>query len=304
MIVFDGRQFAQKKEVALAQKVAEFSGPKPSIACILFTEDEGGVIYTREKKEVASRVGMQYEVFEHSITEPLRQLVDQITNLAQNPKYTGIIIQKPMRKTWETFITQPTLHTPQSTFNNWWHHLTSTIPLHKDIDGLHPETLASIQNHTWQEKKLVLPATCRAVISIIEHINQELSLDLSTKSTVILGRSELLGLPLYYELLQSFSQLQLFGKKELDQQLNQPEKLRQFGTIITSTGIANLVKGEYLSQDTIIIDIGYPKADAEFETVKDIASFLTPVPNGVGPVTVISLLENALDLCYNHSSIS
>lgn len=301
MIIFNGKQFAAQKELQLLKRInsVRSSNTKiPSVGCLVFFEDQGGLVYSQEKKTVAHRLGIEYEIVQASLSQSLEQVQKIVTEFAENEQITGIIIQKPWRKNWEVFHEHET--NPFEAFQTWWHALTSIIPQEKDIDGLHPDTLQSIKAGIWQEKNLVLPATCRAVLSILKEAQTSLSLILAEQKTLIVGRSELLGTPLFYELTnQGWKDVQLTGQKEFQKLLNSEAKLKEFKTIITSTGISNLINGDMIQPDSVIIDAGFPQGDVDFASVSPHAAFITPVPNGVGPVTVISLLENVVELCYN-----
>jgi methylenetetrahydrofolate dehydrogenase (NADP+)/methenyltetrahydrofolate cyclohydrolase len=299
MIVFNGKEFALEKERALQSRLEGFpSDSRPAIGCIVFFEDQGGIVYSQEKKLVAERLGIEYSIVQTSMSEPLEQLQKLVLSFAKDPQITGIIIQKPWRKTWEAFHMEET-HDFES-FQVWWHALTSLIPLSKDIDGLHPDTLQRIKEGTLVKESGVLPATCRAVLSILDNVHTQTSMDLTQEPVLIIGRSELLGLPLYFELKnRGWHHLELVGQLELRQLISQPEKLTRFKTIITSTGVQNLVNSAMIAEGCILIDAGFPQGDIDFDSVLPKSAFITPVPNGVGPVTVISLLENAVELWYN-----
>jgi methylenetetrahydrofolate dehydrogenase (NADP+)/methenyltetrahydrofolate cyclohydrolase len=303
MIIFDGKQFASQKEEQLTQRVRDLSGKTdkhPKVGCLVFFEDQGGLVYSQEKKMVAQRLGIEYVIVQTSLSESLENLQNLVKKFAEDVSITGIIIQKPWRKTWQSF------HEPLADmdgFTSWWHSLTSLIPIQKDIDGLHPETLQSIKVNTWRNEGKVLPATCRAVISILESVSQQLNTSFIQKNTLIVGKSELLGIPLTNELRNmGWEHVQLVGQKDLKKLLETPQKLHDFDVIVSSTGVHNLITGEMVKNDVVLIDVGFPQGDIDFHSIQDKASFITPVPNGVGPVTVISLLENTIDLCYNSRS--
>jgi methylenetetrahydrofolate dehydrogenase (NADP+)/methenyltetrahydrofolate cyclohydrolase len=302
MITFNGKQFAAEKEVQLQPKVVALKekGIQPHVGCLVFFEDEGGLVYSQEKKHVAKRLGIEYGIVQTSLSQDLESTQKIVQNFAESPDITGIIIQKPWRKNWEVFF--PDEPHPTQAFQTWWHALTRLIPLQKDIDGLNPDTLQSIKVGNWRGKKLVLPATCRAVLTILELVQKELPRNLENQKTLIVGRSELLGSPLYFELKnRKWKSVQLVGQNEFQKLANSDTKLTEFSTIISSTGVDNLITGEMVRPDCVIIDAGFPQGDVDFDSVSPKASFITPVPNGVGPVTVISLLENVVELCYNFS---
>ncbi len=305
MLIFDGKQFAAQKEAQLLARIHQLKstvpGITPHVGCLVFTEDQGGLVYSQEKQTVAARLGIVYDIVQTSLTKPIEELIKLVQSFANDPQITGIIIQKPWRANWQ----KAQLHSADSfeDFQTWWHTLTSEIPLNKDIDGLHPETLEAVKTGTWQQQKLVLPATCRAVLSILKSVQQHTPQQLDQEPAIIVGRSELLGTPLFFELQHlGWPKVQLAGQKELGTLLNSPQQLREFTTIISSTGIHNLITESMIRSGSIIIDAGFPQGDVDFEHIASAATFITPVPNGVGPVTVICLLENVIELCYNSAS--
>lgn len=317
MIIFDGNQFAAEKEQHIAARINQLiSQPihtvtnKPHVAAVLFQEDAGSVLYTQKKSEAAARCGIGYSKHVFSFSDPLEKVVATIQKLNNDPEVTGIIIQKPWRKTWEQ-STNPLTTSQQMNYATWWHTLTSSLDEYKDVDGLHPNTLAAIKNNTWREDHRVLPATCKAVLSILDvaftHnlVIEKRATDnrpLTNLPTAIIGKSDLLGYPLLYELHnRGNTQAQLFGRKELQQRIDEDQGLKDFKVIVSATGQEKLITDQLISTNCILIDVGEPQPDMEFESVKTKAAFLTPVPGGVGPVTITCLLENALELWY-HSS--
>lgn len=303
MIIFDGKSFAAQKEASLLKEIDKLekeTDKRPRVACLVFVEDKGGIVYSKEKKTVAERLGISYEIIQTSITHPLHETLAQIEEWNNNQSVTGIIVQKPWKKTWEEAFVQTT--TPTS-FQDWWQRITSLLSIFKDIDGLHPSTLELIKLGRWKQEQRTIPATCRAVLSILEEAEKHLHKPLHLQPTLIIGRSELMGSPLFFELQhRGWEHVTLAGQHDFKDLISKPEKLTKFSSIISSTGINHLIHAELVSEGCVAIDAGFPRGDIDFDTVKTKASFITPVPNGVGPVTVISLLENAVDLCYNSRS--
>lgn len=294
MELFDGLQFAQQRERTLQQRLVQAGQPAITIVAILFTEDQGSRIYTRLKQEAAQRVGMTYEVQTFSLSDPTEAITAAIVAASVRPDVTGIIIQKPWRQTWleHQRVAISELAATSRQFNQWWHQLTTAIHPSKDVDGLHPETLAAIQAGTWQQQGKVLPATCRAVVAIAE-AHQLLA---DRPSVAVIGISDLLGRPLAAVWRQQGLAVELLGRAELQQRVQQGQGLQDCGLIVSATGQAGLITGELIQPGVALIDVGEPKPDVDRASVGDKPRFLTPVPGGVGPVTVVSLLENAATL--------
>jgi methylenetetrahydrofolate dehydrogenase (NADP+)/methenyltetrahydrofolate cyclohydrolase len=306
MVIFDGNTKAAKKEELLKQKVDQLV-VKPQIGAILFSEDAGSRLYTRLKKEAAERLGMQYQVKEVPIWKPLEELSDIITELEENTDITGIIIQKPTRRVWEQEMGEIDI-----TYQEWWDVLVQLIPKDKDVDGLHPSSIAAIADGSWKESATVFPATCQAVIDILVEYCQTLTDKkpeeneddpalsvLKNKKIIILGKSDLLGKPLYYYLHNLNIDVEMIGSKELRERVASGVSLTDADVIVSATGRPHLITGEMVKDGVAVIDVGEPKADVEFESVSKKASFITPVPGGVGPMTVVCLMENGVKLIKN-----
>jgi methylenetetrahydrofolate dehydrogenase (NADP+)/methenyltetrahydrofolate cyclohydrolase len=274
-------------------------GKKPTIAAILFVEDAGSVLYTNLKREMAQSLGIGYQVYSYSLTDDVDQVVKKITDLGQDPQVTGIIVQKPWRSLWiSTLNLDP--DQGKSAFTGWWQQLVAAIALTKDVDGLHPDTLQAIQEGTWQEQKKVLPATCQAVLELLQETFQTKNLFEYLKKqqlkTIILGKSDLLGQPLFYLLKSKHLKVEMIGSQELKQRIEQGIALTDADIIVSATGRRKLVTGELIKAGAIIIDVGEPQGDVDLASVLGKARAVTPVPGGVGPMTVVSLMENAVKL--------
>jgi methylenetetrahydrofolate dehydrogenase (NADP+) / methenyltetrahydrofolate cyclohydrolase len=336
MIIFDGIQYAHRQEPVLAVRVGALRnrGVGLTIAAILFAEDAGSRLYTRLKSEAASRVGIGYQVHEFSLNDPVELVQETIERLGRDPAITGIIVQKPWRKTWivsqqnnpnsssvaaiavqlsssmldssstrkYTQLISGGEQSEKMAYAAWWSALTSTIELSKDVDGLHPETLQSVQAGTWQEQGRVLPATAQAVLNIVRHSYAEQSGETESygipqdTQVVILGQSDIVGKPLYYELKNKKIAVEMMGSKGLQEKIVAGVGLKHADVVITATGHANLITGELLKPGVRLIDVGEPQPDVDRESLGELPVFITPVPGGVGPVTVVCLLENCVNL--------
>lgn len=291
MIIFDGQAFAselmEKLKVSLA--LARLTH-QPSIAAILFKEDKGSQLYTAKKQQAAAKLGFNYLVFEFSMQESLVTIKAKLDQLNQDPQITGIIIQKPWRKTYLDNVIND-----NQAYQTWWSHLVEMIDTHKDIDGLHPRTLQALQAGTWQAEGRVLPATCAAVWQILQQIPHWAE-QAQDWTIIIVGKSDLLGQPLFYLLKNQGYQVEMLGKRELAERSAQGIFLRDADVVVSSTGQAGLITGEMLKPGVALIDVGEPQPDINVASVQDKASFLTPVPGGVGPITVACLMANGVEL--------
>lgn len=281
-IIFDGNRVATEKLAVLKEKI-EVTQKKIKVVALNFLGDIGSEIYSKKKQEAAAQVGIEYVILNLNFGEPLGKLQTLIKELAIRDEVTGIMIQKPMRKTYDGFfaVSKSFVASP---FDQWWHDLTATLPQEKDIDGLSPTVVQQLKLGNMPS---ILPATVKAVLASLTGI------DLRGKSILILGKSDLLGLPLFHYFRHLGLNVLNWGRPELAMQLQRAERLENFQVIISSTGEANLIKGNMLALNSILIDVGEPEGDFEAESCLPKAAFMTPVPGGIGPVTVAELLNNA-----------
>lgn len=337
--IFDGQALADQLEKKLAQQVAQWGGGPIKIAAIVFREDAGGQLYTAKKTAAARRVGMIYEAYSFSLLDPIERVGQKLTELTNDQSVTGIIIQKPTRQNYNVQVLSslsaetknssarvgesaqaksiPSLShssdhlegqkqidlvtstNSRLSFDNWWQSLVEMIAPEKDVDGLSPTTAMAISDGSWKKQGRVLPATVRAVYKIITTAGLD-SISSRPPQTLILGRSDLLGQPLFNFLNYQHWPVQLWGRREIEQwqETHQPLPAQ---LIITATGQAHLISARDIQPHAALIDVGEPNPDVSPDVVGR-ASFLTPVPRGVGPLTVISLLENAWFLSQKKTS--
>ena len=221
-----------------------------------------------------------------------------VEQLNADPETTGIIIQKPRRTTWvdATHATFPDKLTEQEAYQTWWRSLTVCISAEKDVDGLRPETLSAIEDGSWVAQGLVLPATCKAVLDILQVAGVLPVVDAPPKVLVI-GKSDILGLPLSFELRNQGCFVENVGTVGFRELVASANGLKDFTVIVSATGVRKLVHDpSSLRLGVVLIDVGEPSPDIDQAAVSSVASLITPVPGGVGPVTVVSLLENAVTL--------
>jgi methylenetetrahydrofolate dehydrogenase (NADP+) / methenyltetrahydrofolate cyclohydrolase len=294
--IINGYQLANEFQKKLKQDLLDHPMDKKIvIAAILFVEDKGSQLYTQLKKEMAESLGIEYQVFSFSVLDEKQQIISKIRELNSDPEVVGIIIQKPWRKTW---ISAHDL--AKEEFNIWWHDLVSVLDTSKDVDGLHPSNLKALKLGDWRDQGRVLPATCQATIRLLEKsfLTEHLFSNLRENKlkTIIIGKSDLLGQPLFAILSSKGCSVEMIGSRELKTRIEQKIFLKDADIVVTATGRKNLINGEMIKQGSVLIDVGEPNGDIDQASVMNIAGAVTPVPGGVGPMTVISLMENAIFL--------
>lgn len=273
--IIDGNQLAATKLTQLQARVGEL-GRKIRLFSWYFPADANSVLYTEKKRVAAGTVGIEFVGLGRELALAPTVLVAEIQAAAADKSVSGIMVQKPSKKSYnEYFLSKG--QTPPLEFGHWWQQLTSAIPMTKDVDGLAPNTK-------------VLGATARAVLACLGDF------DLSGKQILIIGKSDLAGLPLARLWRAQNRAVTLVGSKELAQMVTKPAQLTNYDLIVSATGHPKLITGDMIKDGAALVDVGEPLGDLDFVSCRAKASLITPVPGGVGPLTVISLLENAYQL--------
>ncbi|MEP7166665.1 MAG: bifunctional 5,10-methylenetetrahydrofolate dehydrogenase/5,10-methenyltetrahydrofolate cyclohydrolase [Candidatus Woesebacteria bacterium] len=283
-IIFNGKAYAENKEHVLAQKVQELKrlGVNLHVKTFTFHEDEGSRLYTKLKMAAANRVGISYEPEEFSLTEDLGLIVQTIREASVDADLSGIMIQKPSKLVWEQEISSRRRQVNE--FSTWWEQLTNAIDPTKDVDCLTQANLNKISPTN------VLPATAKACLSILEEARMQMEVsseEWKQKNVVVVGRSDIVGKPLTQLLRRLGHNVNNIGRQEFGKNI-----LNTSDILISAVGVKDLITGSMVKEGAIVIDVGSPAGDIERTSVEPKAVFLTPVPGGVGPVTVISLMEN------------
>ncbi|MCX6784237.1 MAG: bifunctional 5,10-methylenetetrahydrofolate dehydrogenase/5,10-methenyltetrahydrofolate cyclohydrolase [candidate division WWE3 bacterium] len=279
MIIFDGKALASQIELDIKNKFTspkqvspERSGGERSVGglnlvILATTTDEASNTYVRMKQRLGERLGVTVQ----KVTVTAETLSDELKKYAAMTEVTGLMVQLPI----------PSLD--KKSLNN----VLSLIPLTKDVDGLNPQNLALIKTG----QQTFLPATVLAVERIIAAAPLEFKLGLTTAAVV--GANGMVGGPLSDRLEYLGFKV---GRFDIGETLTE---LRDFDVVVSCTGSPKLITSELIKPGAIVIDVGYPQGDVDFENVKNKTSFITPVPGGVGPVTVASLMENLVQLCHS-----
>ncbi len=261
--IIDGKRLAQIHQQRLIQELGKLN-LKPKVVSILVGDDPASVLYTKIKQQKAAEVGIDFSVMKFGEDTPFGDVNLTIVKLNQDPTINGIMVQLPL---------------PQKFLNGKEvNQLLDTISTQKDIDGL-------------RQNSPFLPAAVRAVLAILE----DEQIEVKGKFSVVVGVSGMVGKPLV-EQLKKIGGL-VSGCD--DQTQNLSEITKRADILITATGVPGLIKAEMVKEGVAVIDIGTSKlengkivGDVDFESVAKKASKITPVPGGVGPMTVISLMEN------------
>ena len=269
-IMIDGKKLAQEKRAELKKRVERLLTP-PHLDVIWVGDNPASQVYVRHKEQAGASVGIEVKV--HHLPESTTELdiLDLIDHLNQSAEVDGILVQLPLPK-----------HLSES-------NILEAIDPEKDVDGLTSFNLGHLLSGSPQ----MVPCTPQACMELIESVEPHLA----GKLAVVVGRSRLVGKPLFQLLLAKHcTVLQAHSKT-----LNLADLTRMADILVVATGQAGLISGADIKPGAIVIDVGISKqpdgtlvGDVKTEEAKGIASAITPVPGGVGPMTVAMLLENVV----------
>jgi methylenetetrahydrofolate dehydrogenase (NADP+)/methenyltetrahydrofolate cyclohydrolase len=275
-MIIDGKKEAAllreeiKKEIS---SIKEKHNKTPGLSVILIGNFAPSLIYVNNKEKNSRDVGINSEVIRYpeSVTE--KEVLNKIDELNKNESVSGILVQLPL----------PDQINKEKIIN--------AIHPKKDVDGFHPINVGNLSSGY----KAIVPCTPFGCLLLIKKIEK----NLSGKHAVIVGRSNLNGKPMAQLLLKENCTVTVVHSKTKDLKL----ECQKADILVVAVGVANLVKGDWVKKDSIIIDVGINKVgdklvgDVDFESVKDRAKAITPVPGGVGPMTIACLLKNTLE-CF------
>lgn len=268
MEILNGKRIAQAilDEIATEIKKSEI---KPGLAVILAGKNKASEIYVSLKGKRAKEVGIDFQLkrFPSDVSED--KVINEIENLNSNRSVNGIIVQLPLPDSFDT------------------QRIIDEIDPKKDVDGFHPENLNLFNNG----KEIFWPVFPKAIVKLIESAG----IGLGDKKAVVLANSERFGKEMEVALKRFGLSSNYILSDEIEENKNE---IKQADILVTALGNPALIKGEMIKEGAILIDGGITKigekvrGDIDFESVKNKASFLSPVPGGVGPVTIACLLEN------------
>ena len=268
MKIIDGKALAAEIRADLKAKI-ELSERKPGLAVVIVGDDPASRIYVRNKMKACAELGIRsyaYELPSNISQEEVEVLLDK---LAADKEVDGILLQLPLPKHLDTDA------------------VTAHIPFEKDVDGFSAKNLGLLM----QNKQLVAACTPSGVMKILESEG----IQLEGKHAVIIGRSETVGKPMAMLLLNANCTVTICHSKTK----NLAQVCSQADILISAVGRANFVTAEMVKEDAVVIDVGINRnqdgklcGDVNFENVKEKASYITPVPGGVGPMTITMLMYN------------
>lgn len=268
-IIFDGRDFAFQKEEALKMRVLGLKtrGVYPKLASIIVGDDPASKLYVGLKQKAAKRIGAELDIYYLPEKVKLEDVILLIGTLNTDDTVQGIMIQMPLPDKLSGHRDQ----------------LVNLINPEKDVDGL-------------QKDSQFLHPTSKAVMDILHFAEKGLAKEIALKEqplkVVVVGATGMVGKPLVEE-------LKVEGYKVIECNSKTPDLKSQTliaDVVVSAVGISGLIIGDMVKEDVVLIDVGSPKADFSLTSL-DKSAFYTPVPGGVGPVTISCLLENLISAC-------
>ena len=279
MILIDGKKIAAELREELRKEVEGLQtkyNKVPGLTVILIGDMAPSQIYVRNKEKSANEVGLKSEVIRYPETVEEKLILDKIEELNKDESISGILVQLPLPK-----------HIDKQK-------VIETILPGKDVDGFHPMNVGNLSSG-YESSVPCTPLGCYLMIKKIEP-------NLSGKKAVMIGRSNLNGKPMAQLLLKENCTVTITHSRTKDLK----EECLQADIIVAAVGIPELVKADWVKKDAIVIDVGINKTDkglvgdVAFEEVSKIARAITPVPGGVGPMTIACLLKNTIE-CFKRS---
>jgi len=268
--IIDGKKVAAKFLEDINKNIKD-SKEKPGLAIILVGKNPASEIYVNFKEKKAKEVGLYFERFNLDENISQDKLLKIIDELNQNKKIHGMIVQLPLPKQIDESL------------------IMSSILPNKDTDGFTPVNLGNLVN----DDNRLLPATARACLELIKSTGQ----NIAGKNAVVVGRSSIVGKPTSLLLLQENATVTICHSKTK----NLKEHTKNADILVVACGKAKMIKKDMVKKGAIVIDVGINRTlsglvgDVDFDGVKEVAGYITPVPGGVGPMTIAMLLDNTLN---------
>jgi len=268
--IIDGKKIAKDLRGKIAEEVKTLDRP-PGLAVILVGEDPASRVYVRNKELACIEAGFYSDKIKKSANITEEELLLEVDRLNDNPNIDGILVQLPLPK-----------HIDSNKV------LERISPL-KDVDGFCSENIGKLM----QNKPYLRPCTPQGVMTMLASAG----VDVMGKNCVVIGASNIVGRPMAMELLNARGTVTICNSKTQDV----AGKVRQADIVVAGVGIPKFVKGDWVKDGAIVIDVGINRlddgtlcGDVDFDAIKGKAAGITPVPGGVGPMTIATLLENTL----------
>ncbi len=269
--IIDGKAVAARVRGEIAEEIREYGENVPGLAVILVGDDPASAVYVRNKKKSCEEVGMYSEVYTMPAETSEETLLEKIAELNADKKINGILVQLPLPK-----------HIDEKK-------VIAAIHPDKDVDAFHPYNVGQIMIGDYR----FLPCTPAGVMELIASTGVEIA----GKECVVIGRSNIVGKPQAMLLLQKNGTVTICHSKTKDL----AEVTRRADILVVAIGKADFITGDMIKPGAVVIDVGMNRnkegkltGDVDYATASEVAGYITPVPGGVGPMTITMLLKNTL----------
>lgn len=275
-MVISGKELSIELKARMAEQVATFGekyGRVPHLVVILVGNDPGSVSYVTGKSKACEVVGIKNTTIRHEESISEDELLDEIRQLNADDSVDGILVQLPLPK-----------HISEAK-------VIETISKEKDVDGFHPLNVAAL----WQKQPCTVACTPKGIIKLLK----KAGVDISGKRAVVVGRSNIVGLPVAKLLLDENATVTIAHSRTV----NIAEVTRNAEILVVAIGRPKFITADMVGDGAVVIDVGVNRnpetgklcGDVDFAAVESKASVITPVPGGVGPMTITCLMENTIE---------
>ena len=279
-MILSGKELAANIKAGIAAEIPHLQekyGRVPHLVVILIGNDPASESYVRGKAKASELVGITNTTIRKPVETTEEELLSLIYQLNRDDKVDGILVQLPL----PDHINEPTI--------------VAAISPEKDVDGFHPLNLAAL----YQNRPCILPCTPKGIIRMLKAAN----VSIEGKRAVVVGRSNIVGMPVARLLMNENATVTIAHSHTI----NLAEITRQAEILVVATGHAHLITEDMVSDGVVVIDVGISRnpqngklvGDVDFDNVAAKASVITPVPGGVGPMTICSLMENTVECFIN-----
>ena len=277
-IIMDGRAVAENLRLSLKSKIENLER-KPGLGVIIVGNNPASKIYVKKKQEACAKAGIFSVKIDLPQSSSEDQVVDAIENFNNDKNIDGILLQLPLPE-----------HLNEEK-------ILGKISIDKDVDGFHQINLGKLISG----EKRIESCTPKGIMKMLEHYK----ISLEGKHAVVIGRSRIVGKPISLLLLEKNATVTICHSRTMDLK----QYTRNADILIAAIGKPKLIKKEMVKNNAVVIDVGINRegdavvGDVDFEEVSQIASYITPVPGGIGPMTIAMLLQNTMELYELHEKL-
>ncbi|WP_245626319.1 bifunctional 5,10-methylenetetrahydrofolate dehydrogenase/5,10-methenyltetrahydrofolate cyclohydrolase [Companilactobacillus heilongjiangensis] len=281
MKLLEGKKVAAALDETMAQRVSDLKkkGVTPGLAVILVGDNSASAVYVRNKKRRAEKLGINFQLIHFEDTVSEQELLEKIDELNNDQTVDGFIVQLPVPD-----------HIDEDK-------VIEAIDPHKDVDGFTPISVGNL----WIGTPLTKPATASGILMMLDHYD----VDLDGKNVVIVGRSNIVGKPTAALMLDRNATVTITHSHTK----NLKEITSKADVLVVAIGKAKFITQDYVKDQAIVIDVGMDRdengklcGDVDFEDVKNKAAMMTPVPGGVGPMTITALVDQVIELAEGRAN--